>query len=317
MNGSADNFTAWFVEVRARLEKMAREFPTDDPRRGLVAVIPVQGGVFRHPLTGQDIKELTVYACGPERVKIVSPRFLYSLPPLSLQQVVSAPQFCALVARRLGEQLGRLGKLRDRLLAMGIFVDLVEDALLLRGQVKLAGRTLGVAAWQRQRLVVESLDGTSLHGLPVESRNLELGGEPTGDLEALARLADGLAGADATPAEAEQEDVLELTEAMEEAATETAPAPPVAEPGLEPLDLEELLEKLGSDTRVSAYGGRLRFEARLKVVQGQYRFYLEQRGPRRLVGYLLTPGGTRAPVDFELGQVLDLKEVLDAYLAGG
>lgn len=323
MSGTVENSSDWFVAARARLLKLASEWLVDDPGRGLVAVIPVQGGVFRHPLTGGNIDELTVYACGPDQVKLLSPRFLYSLPRLSLQRVATAPQFCALVAHRLGEQLGRLGQLRDRLLAMGVLVDLVPDALLLRGRVQLAGRSIGVAAWQQHGLMVESLDGSALYHLPPASRSLVLGGQPTADLDALARLVDKLAGAAAaTPGE----DILDLTETVEEPVAQ-APGVPAAEalpaagapgePSLGSLPLEELWEKLGSNTTISAHGGRLRFEVQLKVVQGQYRFFLEQRAPRRLAGYLVTPGGTRAAVDLELGRVLDLKEVLDAYLADG
>ncbi len=103
-------------------------------------------------------------------------------------------------------------------------------------------------------------------------------------------------------------DVLELTDTVDE---ELAPQP---ERSLGSFRVAQIIDKLGSETSISAFGGRLRMEVPLKVLQGTYRFYLEQRGPTLLRGYLNTPGGQRYDVEFDLRNVMDLKEVLDRVL---
>ncbi len=101
-------------------------------------------------------------------------------------------------------------------------------------------------------------------------------------------------------------DVLELTETVDEA------HPP--QPSLGPVRAAEIIDKLGSEAGISAFGGKLRIEVPLKVIQGTYRFFLEQRGPTLLRGYLVTPGGQRYEVEFDLHKIMDLKEVLDRVL---
>jgi len=130
-------------------------------------------------------------------------------------------------------------------------------------------------------------------------------------------------------------DILELTEMVEEEsdaenAEEQGPANAKAEeePGqiqrqtdessslLGMIAVKDIFEKLGSESKVAAFGGRLRVEVPLKVLQGTYVFYLEQRGPTVFKGYVVSPGGSKNPVEFDLRSIMDLKEVLDRVLMG-
>ncbi|HUU00687.1 MAG TPA: hypothetical protein VM425_04510 [Myxococcota bacterium] len=130
--------------------------------------------------------------------------------------------------------------------------------------------------------------------------------EPASETAAPEAPAAGSHGADGFAAG--KSDVLELTETVDEA---HALQP---EPSLGPVCAAEIIDKLGSEASISAFGGKLRIEVPLKVIQGTYRFYLEQRGPTLLRGYMITPGDRRYDVEFDLRKILDLKEVLDRVL---
>jgi len=105
--------------------------------------------------------------------------------------------------------------------------------------------------------------------------------------------------------------------APEKFAPQPAPAPiPAAEPSFGPISVESLFEKLGSDARVSAFGGRLRIEVPVKIIQGTYVFYLEQRGPKTFKGYISTPSGARHNVEFDLRAIMELSDVLERVLLG-
>jgi hypothetical protein len=93
-------------------------------------------------------------------------------------------------------------------------------------------------------------------------------------------------------------------------------AAPAAEPSFGPISVESIFEKLGSDARVSAYGGRLRIEVPVKIIQGTYVFYLEQRGPKTFKGYISTPSGARHNVEFDLRAIMELSDVLERVLLG-
>ncbi len=135
-------------------------------------------------------------------------------------------------------------------------------------------------------------------------------------------------------------EVLELTETVEstgeaealpsqpepapQAAAEQSGAVPLGEPQTEPepedslgaLKIKRLHDVLGGDAEVSAFGGKLRLVIPLKVVQGLYTFYLEQRGPTQFKGFLVSPQGTRHPVEFDLRNIDDIKQVFDRVVLG-
>ncbi len=301
----------WAEELVATL-KLLGATPLESP--GPCARLPVRGGIFRHPLTRAAVDEFVLYGAGPGTVKIVSPRFLWSLPRVKLEG--SRPeQFFASVAKQLGEILLGLGQTRSRLLAMGIVVELESDALVLRGQAALATRQTVIAADAGARVTLESIDGRSLAALERAARSVVLGPDSAPNLESLGSLAAKLAN---LVSAAEEAPVLELTEVIDDTARQsTPPPPPPAEAhSLGALGLNELLEKCGSNARIAAVGGRLRIETTLKVVQGVYGFQLEQQGPSRFVGVLVTPAGQRRQVAFDLAEIIDLKDVLDRYLMG-
>lgn len=134
--------------------------------------------------------------------------------------------------------------------------------------------------------------------------------------------------------------VVELTETVEEeeetAELPVAPAAPepeqaqapaqkpaqtptpaqAPEPSLGALGLRRLLDCLGFDAEISAHGNKLRLMVPLKVIQGEYVFFLEQRGPTHFVGVLHSPRGSRHLVEFDLAKTTDIKEVFDRVVMG-
>ena len=92
-----------------------------------------------------------------------------------------------------------------------------------------------------------------------------------------------------------------------------APAP---EESLGAVDIKKLFDVLGNDAEVSAHGGKLRLVVPLKVVQGLYTFFLEQRGPTQFKGFLVSPQGTRHAVEFDLRNIEDIKQVFDRVVLG-
>lgn len=133
-------------------------------------------------------------------------------------------------------------------------------------------------------------------------------------------------------------EVLELTETVEttgETEAQPIPSPPAESPpvptaqsavpqsgapppeeSLGAVDIKKLLDVLGNDAEVSAHGGKLRLVVPLKVVQGLYTFYLEQRGPTQFKGFLVSPQGTRHTVEFDLRNIEDIKQVFDRVVLG-
>ena len=117
-------------------------------------------------------------------------------------------------------------------------------------------------------------------------------------------------------------EVLELTETVEatgetEALPSSQPEPvPEPEESLGALNIKKLHDILGSDAEISGYGGKLRLVVPLKVVQGLYTFYLEQRGPTQFKGFLISPQGTRHTVEFDLRTIEDIKQVFDRVVLG-
>jgi len=394
------NLQDQLLALRGLLLPLAERFEADPalaPAAGaLLARIPVVGGRFVHPLTREPVAAMRVYAAGPDRVKILEPRFLRSLPPVPVAGLTQPAQFCALVARSLGEALGDLGRLRDALRAAGLALDLEQDVLRLRGQTTLGGVRVELVGQRPAGLVVVGLHGHPLAGrVPFEERLLALAGEPAADLVALTRLVQALAGRrrpeppvepeQLQPIELEQEytpevkphlaaavagqgalspdlsepdrsappsEIMELTDLADEpayappgreelqpAVAVPAPVPPVAPPaapapatgtdagsaapgtakpgeGLGSLELGKLLDLFGQAAQVSAFGGKLRLVAPMRVVQGEFTFYLEQSGARVFRGFLVSPQGHRYPVEVDLGVVFDLKEIYDRVMMG-
>ncbi len=339
---SASNPSQELLQLRNRLEPLVDRFELDDPDRGLVAVVTVVGGVFIHPLTRKPIQALKIYGAGPDRVKIAEPPFLRSLPRIPIEGLIHPAQFCALVAKTLSEFLEAMGKIRDKLSAMGISMELEYHVLRLLGRVELQGLRIKVTASRPGVLIVTTVGENELSGsLPREQRTLILKNEPTGDLDQLARLVASLNQQlkrntlesmeqsmgimEPETAKRDVSGVFELTETIEDdeptAELPVAPAGPAApehpqEKPLGTIGLRKLLDRLGFDAEITAYGNRLRLMVPLKVVQGEYVFYLEQRGPTRFVGVLHSPAGTRHPVEFDLKEIMDIKEVFDRVVMG-
>ncbi len=478
--------------LRGVLMVLAGSLEVDDPAVGLVASIPVVGGRFVHPVNREPITQIRVYGAGSDKVKVVEPRFMRSLPLVSVSGLLDASQFCGRLAQLLGEKLGRLGQVRDRLTPMGIKMDLEQDVLRLRGQVNIEGLDVELYAGRIDQLGVLALGSQRLAGLvePGE-RLLPLSGNSATDLAALGQLikrlddrvqqitlADMEASlglldeVDAPPlrldpsplvpqtkASPEQKpatppqplpaegavpivsgeavsafaalpmpepspspvieevpmaapgpgfakggsDVMELTELVEAVVEDTKPAsvsasagwgsmeemqgqvmasiptqapapmpavdvpvavptsvnlgsdevfeagppralglpskeassaaqlaPPVQAPDSVPpapesdsspspadlpgIRVDYLFEMTGGDTEITAHEGRLRLKIPFKVVQGKYLFYLEQRGPKQFKGFLVSPKGTRTPVDVDFAAVFDIKEVFDKVM---
>jgi hypothetical protein len=175
--------------LRHLLGPLVEEFVLDEPEKGLVAIIPVVGGVFMHPLTREPVPRLKVYGAGSNRVKILEPKFLASLGQMGVAGLSHASQFCAQVANSLGEVLTVLGKIRDQVAALGITLDLEHDVLRLKGLVELQGFDVELTAWQTGKLVIRSLGEHDVTGLvPRTERTLNLTGQPTTDLDELLKL---------------------------------------------------------------------------------------------------------------------------------
>jgi hypothetical protein len=329
-----------FTLARLALEPLAERFIVDDPGQGLLAVVPVVGGVFVHPLTREPIQALQVYAAGPDRVKILEPRILRSLPVIPILGMRHPSQLCAEVARLLGGALQELGQIRDAVAGLGIVLDLERDVLRLRGRVRFQELDVELCTRYPGQLTITGLGWQSLFGLfPIEARSIKLSGQATADLDDLVRLVFQLSGASASPppvpaapaapavpaepaqpappAPGASEAVVELVETV-------APAPPpAAAPQAVPLEdatgalrLQWLVDRLGKEAEISAHAGRLRLVVPLKVVQGQYTFYLEQRQRSTFVGFLVSPKGARHKVEVDLANLLDIKELFDSMILG-
>jgi hypothetical protein len=117
----------------------------------------------------------------------------------------------------------------------------------------------------------------------------------------------------------DEEETAELPVAPAVPEPEQAPAQrpaPAPEPSLGAVGLRKLLDCLGFDAEISAHGNKLRLMVPLKVIQGEYVFFLEQRGPNHFVGVLHSPRGARHPVEFDLTKTTDIKEVFDRVVMG-
>ncbi|RME20688.1 MAG: hypothetical protein D6806_15910 [Deltaproteobacteria bacterium] len=282
---------------------------------GAVVSVPVEGGVFRHPLTGQRVERLKGYIVGG-RLKLFEPRFLYSLPPVELAGTSGPAQFCARVAGVLGDRLGQLGSLRDEISARGLAVDLQHDALLLRGENRVGPNLFRVAAWRPGQIVIEMVNGRELGHLPPGPRTLHLSRQPQQDYRQLVQLLALLsptAAANEAESGEEEESVVELTEAVTEA--ELVP-PNEHQAARDPLPLSLILSKLGSNVEVASTGGALRFSGSLKLVAGRYAFELEQVSGREVKGHFTTPSGNVVPVKLVLDEIMDMAQVIEDYLNG-
>jgi len=382
-------------QLRGQLAKLVDMFELDDPDRGLVGVVTVIGGTFMHPLTREPISRLKVYGAGPDRVKIAEPRFLRSLPTVSVAGLTHPSQLCAGVAKALSGFLGELGKLRNQTQALGLNLNLEHDVLRLRGQAEIDEIPVEIISRHPDKLVLVAVSGNPLHTkIPCEERTLTLTGDPVAQRETLAALVRSLdervrrsalenverkLGLDEKPVlegdwkqpaenpepePAREEEiptappapqpapppsldtqsftsvtgeVLELTETVEATGetealspqpepTEAEPAQPEPAPvsvvtpppeeSLGALNIKKLHDVLGNDAEISGFGGKLRLVVPLKVVQGLYTFYLEQRGPTQFKGFLVSPQGTRHAVEFDLRQLEDIKQIFDRVVLG-
>jgi len=393
-------------QLRGQLAQLVDMFELDDPDRGLVGVVSIIGGTFMHPLSRQPIGQLKVYGAGADRVKIAEPRFLRSLPTISVAGLTHPSQLCAGVAKALSGFLGELGKLRNQTQALSLKLDLEHDILRLRGMAEIDEIPVEIVSRHPDKLVLVTVGGNSLQSkIPREERTLRIAGDPAALKETLAALVRSLdervrrtalenverkLGLDDQPPaeppvhapapvleggwgepEPVQEDiptappaaqpapppsldtqsfmsvtgeVLELTETVE-ATGETEALPPQPAPQAEPepgvsqpssqlegepvsvatpppeesmgaLNIKKLHDILGNDAQISGFGGKLRLVVPLKVVQGLYTFYLEQRGPTQFKGLLISPQGTRHAVEFDLRQIDDIKQIFDRVVLG-
>ena len=405
-------------QLRSQLVKLVDMFELEDLDRGLVGVVSIIGGTFMHPLTREPISQLKVYGAGSDRVKIAEPRFLRSLPVISVAGLTHPSQLCAGVAKALSGFLSDLGKLRNQTKTLGLNLDLEHDVLRLRGKAEIDEIPVEIMSQHPDKLVLVMVGGNALHAkIPREERTLTVTGDPAAQKETLAGLVRSLdervrlsalesverkLGLDDQPPEPasppvleggwgepvkepepepepskEEEiptappapqpapppsldtqsfmsvtgEVLELTETVE-ATGETQALPPQPAPEPEPgvsqpspssalsvpgsqlegepvsvatpppeesmgaLSIKKLHDVLGNDAEISGFGGKLRLVVPLKVVQGLYTFYLEQRGPTQFKGFLISPQGTRHAVEFDLRQIEDIKEVFDRVVLG-
>jgi hypothetical protein len=295
------NGAGWAKELQLRLQGMGAEIE-EQPEGMFLARLTVRGGVFRHPLTRQPVDYFLLYAAGVNRVKILSPRFLWSLEAIELDPAWNAEGFFAAVAGRLGQALQQLDTVRRRLAALGLVADLQPQVLQLRGQAELGGHRVALAAGRNGQVVLLALDGRPLHHLERSARSHTLGGAGLKDLEELSALAARLG--QAAPPPAEEAQVVELTEEV------------VERPQASWLSLGEIVDKFGPSTRLCVVDGVLHFQVTLRVVQGEYQFWLQQQTPAVFRGFMQTPAGQRVAVSFELEQIMDLKDILDGYLRG-
>lgn len=343
-------------QLRSLLVPLVDSFEIDDPSRGLLALVPVVGGTFVHPLSRQTITELKIYGAGKDKVKILQPVFLRSLPAFSVLGFSHPSQLCAAVAKMLGETLGALGKLRDEIASMGISLDLEHDILRLRGNIEIHNTMVEVVTRMPDSLMLTQLGAASIHAIEPSARTLVLSRNAQNDLDELARMVHKLQAIIDSPKQQNptQErpaqgrfaegtsDVMILTELVEE-----EPSPDTGKPALEPvpkpekksnsdknidgeqgqieqgpqdqlpaLRIDYLFEMTGADTEIWAHMGRLRLKIPFKVVQGEYVFYLEQVEQKQFKGVLVSPQGTRHPVDVDFTSIMDIKEVFDRIMLG-
>ena len=407
-------------QLRGPLAQLVDMFELDDLDQGLVGVVTVVGGTFMHPLTREPIGQFKVYGAGVDRVKIVEPKFLRSLPAVPVAGLIHPSQLCAAVAKALSGFLGELGKLRNQTQALGLNLDLEHDVLRLRGKVEIDEIPVEIITRHPDKLVLTVVGEHSLPGrIPREERTLTITGDPVAQKETLAGLVRSLdervrlsalenverklgleekpvlegswgelSPPEPAPIEPEPEpestkeeeiptappapepapppsldtqsfvsvtgEVLELTETVEATGetealqdasqpssqfespppepvpqeppqpepaqqTESEPvsvATPPPEESLGALNIKRIHDVLGSDAEISGFGGKLRLVVPLKVVQGLYTFYLEQRGPTQFKGFLVSPQGTRHAVEFDLRQIEDIKQVFDRVVLG-
>jgi hypothetical protein len=215
-------------QLRGLLAPLVETFELDAPKRGLVATIPVQGGTFFHPLTRATIARLRVYGAGRDRVKIHEPAFLRSLPRVAVVGLEQPAQFCAAVARMLGEALGELGRIRDQVAGLGIRLDLEHDVLRLRGRTELQGIQVELVASQPGQLELVALGTHTLALLEREARTLKLSGQAPADLDALATMVHGLDERVRRDAFEQMEDKLGLLDELDAAVAAVADEPPAA-----------------------------------------------------------------------------------------
>jgi pyruvate/2-oxoglutarate dehydrogenase complex dihydrolipoamide acyltransferase (E2) component len=406
-------------QLRNLLSQLVDMFELDDLDQGLVGVVSVIGGTFMHPLTREPIGQIKVYGAGADRVKIAEPKFLRSLPTVTVAGLTHPSQLCAGVAKALSGFLGELGKLRNQTQALGLNLDLEHDVLHLRGKAEIDEIPVEIISRHPDKLVLMVVGEHSLPGkIPLEERTLTITGDPAAQKETLAALVRSLdervrrtaledverkLGLDGQPPEpkpapvleggwgepappqpeppqpeppqpepepepTKQEEiptappaaqpapppsldtqsfvsvtgeVLELTETVEATGETEAISPPQEDPPPEPapeqseaapaevsvatpppeesmgaLNIKKLHDVLGNDAEISGFGGKLRLVVPLKVVQGLYTFYLEQRGPTQFKGFLISPQGTRHAVEFDLRHIEDIKQVFDRVVLG-
>jgi hypothetical protein len=317
-------------QARQALTPLAREFLLDDPVAGLLAVIPVVGGNLPHPLTGQAVSELTVYAAGADRVKILEPKFLRCLPLILLPGLVHPSQFCALVAQKLGNILRELSLLRQHLIAMKLTVELEKDFLRLHGGGQGAVAGLEWRADIARQIEILQIDGRRLYGsISRVERLLDLSEQPLADVDRLSLLLSMLTtrmnkpiAADeprSLPAQAEpiqQADSVAVAEKASQPVEVESNQGRSSEESMGPISVALLQERLGPQVEISAHRGRLRLVAPLKVLQGTYTFYLQQEQKTRFIGKMVTPKGIRHPVEVDLAAIADIKEVFDRIIMG-
>jgi hypothetical protein len=198
----------------------------------------------------------------------------------------------------------------------------------LAGRIPVAERVLRLTG-----RVATDLDELMRLGLRLEERLAALAASPPKDSQegwgaAGPRAAVPIAAAPdpaPPPAPPAVEEVVELVETVTEAeaapdpAPEAAAAPPATPPddsSAGGVKLSDLMDRIGGEAEISAHGGRLRLVVPLKVMQGTYTFYLEQRGRTGFAGTLVSAKGARHRVEFDMATVLDIKDVFDKIVMG-
>lgn len=321
-----------FEQLRARLESIVEGFDFYDPARGLVGRVKVTGGVLLHPLTRSSINNLLFYGASQNTVKILEPRFLRTLPTLSIDGVENSSQFSAQVAHALGLYLGNLKKLHDMLTGMGIKLDLEKDLLILHGKTKIGAYQLTLIARQPGDLLVTKLQDYNLAGkIRYQERTMTLQGNPGNDLDNLVNLIKSLNEKTQDPYQVAGEqpespamssDIVELTEVVEQtssledqiSADSTLPQTTNETLPQSGFQLDLLLDKLGSGAEISANENKLILTVPIRVIQGLYVFKLEQAGDSRFIGVLTTPRSGQHQVSFDMKEISDIKEVLDQVM---
>ncbi len=320
-------------QLRSLLVPLVESFELDDPSMGIVAWTPVVGGTFVHPLTRQPISKLKIYAAGADKIKIIEPRFLYSLPALSILGLSNPSHLCYKIAKMLGETLGNLGKLRDEIASLGITLDLEHDILRLKGSAEIMNTRVQMVSRLPDSLVLTHLGTKALYHLDTRDRSLLLSHNAQNDLDELAKLVQQIITAteqqnSRPPSDNPQgkftkgtSDVMILTDMVEE---DSSQEPPIQhelsqqehpqQEELAPLRVDYIFEMTGADTEIWAHGNRLRLKIPFNVVQGHYVFYLEQVHHKQFKGVLISPQGTRHPVDVDFTSIMDIKEVFDRIM---